>query len=141
MGIDATGYIKCPEDVSDADIAKLNLIFLLFVTDFDMMGHDYFRRPRYDFENKRDIIEIDFGGWRHYGIGYERGPIMKIAAILGWSLRNLPGAKVYYGGDSFTLEDLCEWTLDREREVLDHFFKHGQRPYRDQSYKAGEGHE
>lgn len=37
---------------------------------------------------------------RYYGPGYERGDILMICAVAEWVEQNIPGAEVWYGGDS-----------------------------------------
>lgn len=65
---------------------------------------------------------------RYYGIGYERGPLDRILSIARWIHTRLPGARVFYGGDS---SGVCakELTPERERELWEHFCEHGGKPY------------
>lgn len=66
-------------------------------------------------------------GCRHYGIGYERGPWPKLAAVLMELMSTPTVEKVWYGGD--------EWANVMTPEGLqvlnEHFIKHGHRPHRE----------
>jgi hypothetical protein len=45
------------------------------------------------------LMELNLWG-RYYGIGYERGDLLKYCAVAEWLEQNLPGCVIYYGGDS-----------------------------------------
>lgn len=64
---------------------------------------------------------------RYYGPGYERGYWPTIGAVLEFFMRRLPGAVVFYGGDSCdTLPPLTREGLDA---LWDYWACHGNAPY------------
>lgn len=120
---DAVGYFKVEgRPLTSNDVDALAKKF----EEADFL-HEYRDWFKLDIEN--NWVEINFGGERYYGRGYERGPCLNQVTILGWLLRNLPeGSLVYFGGDS--TETLPQWTLEDETDCLDHYFRVGHAPYR-----------
>jgi hypothetical protein len=66
-----------------------------------------------------DRIEVDCGGARYYGPGYERGPWPTIHADILLLRHALPQCTVHYGGDS--TDDCPEATDEVLSEVWEHF--------------------
>lgn len=78
---------------------------------------------------------------RYYGPGYERGDCAFIVMVAEWLERQIPGAEVWYGGDS---SGLCAEKFDKAaREALiAHWVEHGCRPYNNYGMTApGSGHD
>lgn len=65
---------------------------------------------------------------RYYGPGYERGPATDLIAVGQWLEGKIPGAEVWYGGDS---SGRVASVFDKSaREALwQHFLEFGHRPY------------
>lgn len=64
---------------------------------------------------------------RYYGPGYERGDPPTLIAIAQWLEAKIPGAEVWYGGDS---GDTIERFDAMARQALwTHFLANGHRPY------------
>jgi hypothetical protein len=73
------------------------------------------------------LIECHLDG-RYYGPEYERGDAPLLISIAGWLEANIPGASVWYGGDSSGV--LATLFDERAREVLlRHFVRVGHLPY------------
>ncbi len=72
------------------------------------------------------FIDVSVCG-RYYGPGYERGNLWIYIAVAEWCERNLPGARVYYGGDSGETLELFD-AAGRE-SVIRHWAQHGHIPY------------
>lgn len=73
------------------------------------------------------LLEVYLSG-RYHGVHYERGHLPDYLAIADWPTANIHGAVIFYGGDSGEGID----RLDNERrvELLAHFHKAGNEPYR-----------
>lgn len=65
---------------------------------------------------------------RYYGIGYERGDLIGLIATAEWLERNIPNARVYYGGDSSGVI-IDPWTKEKREELLAHWAQMGHEPY------------
>lgn len=65
---------------------------------------------------------------RYYGRGYERGNLPFLAAIAEWLEANIPGAEVWYGGDSSGVE-AKKFNRAARQKLLQHFYKYGHSPY------------
>lgn len=73
-----------------------------------------------------NVYRVNLSG-RYYGPGYERGPIYLFVAIDQWIEYRLPGASVFYGGDS---DDVLTLFNEAARaSSMRHFARHGHRPY------------
>ena len=74
------------------------------------------------------LIEVHFMG-RYYGEGYERGDLGLIINVASWLEARIPGARIFYGGDS---SGICAEPFDAEARAAlwAHFCRVGHRPYR-----------
>lgn len=64
---------------------------------------------------------------RYYGRGYERGDLPTIIAVAEWCELRIPGASVWYGGDSGGA--VQPFGPGARRLLFDHFVRHGHEPY------------
>lgn len=82
------------------------------------------------------LIECHYSG-RYWGPGYERGNLAKIIGVCDWLERRIPGAEVWYGGDS---SGTCAVKFDKaEREkYLAHFASDKGNAYSEESW-MGDG--
>lgn len=71
-------------------------------------------------------FEVSTGLSRYYGIGYERGPILKIITQLEWLRAQPEVLNVWYSSDS--REEPRLWTQKDSEKLLWHFFKVGHSP-------------
>jgi len=120
MGIDAEMFVRTREPITDEQIKQWNYqLGLIF-------GHDKFwiwsavdtigdRRAvqRVDIyeQDGPDIIPEDGETFlqlspatRYYGEGYERGDLAFLITLAEWCETVIPGAEVWYGGDSSGVE-------------------------------------
>jgi ribosomal protein S27E len=65
---------------------------------------------------------------RYYGPGYERGNFMLIYSVARWLEKNVPGAEVWYGGDSSGVTHKLFDATARE-EMFEYFISNGHEPY------------
>lgn len=65
---------------------------------------------------------------RYYGEGYERGNLPLLIAVAEWLERNIPHAKVWYGGDSSGVEATA-FDAKARRHLMRHFCDQGHEPY------------
>ena len=65
---------------------------------------------------------------RYYGEGYERGDLLMICATAEWCEANLPGAEVWYGGDSRAIEP---FPTSRQVALRQHLYSRKGRDYFD----------
>jgi hypothetical protein len=72
------------------------------------------------------LLKVQIMG-RYYGVGYERGSWPTLDAIAGWLFARLPGARVWYGGDSS--DDLRELTPESRAALWAHWYAVGREPY------------
>ena len=77
--------------------------------------------------NPEATHQIDCGGARYYGEGYERGPWHEIAPALILLFSNLDVERVWYGGDEEM--PLPEITRERVLRLTAFYMEHGTRPY------------
>lgn len=75
-----------------------------------------------------NVFSVNTGLARYYGIGYERGPILRIITQIEWLRAQPEVIAVYYGGD--TSDTPNEFTQADSIKLLFHFFKYGETPYR-----------
>jgi hypothetical protein len=75
-----------------------------------------------------NTFAVNVGWMRYYGKHYERGPILKFITQIEWLRAQPEVLEVYYGGDC----DVGLNPISREEsvELLFHFFKYGEQPYR-----------
>lgn len=73
------------------------------------------------------ILAVDLNGERFYGIGYERGPVVRHIAVAEWFEVLVPGISVYYGGDHDCLD---VFDARARSELFAHFARNASRPYR-----------
>lgn len=78
-------------------------------------------------------------GWRYYGPGYERGPFEVIYMAAVWLEHNIPGADVFYGGDSD--DKTNPFGVEQRDQLLAHWLEHGHWPYRSGFGKCKGGYE
>ena len=67
-------------------------------------------------------------GTRYYGKNYERGDFPTIYMTAGWLEVNIPGAEVWYGGDSSGVLHK-KFGPEERKELLEHYLKCGHEPY------------
>jgi hypothetical protein len=143
MGIDAKILVRVPRAVGEEEVRSIgHKLCALF-------GHDRFfvydrgdgrRRhvifPVDEYEQDGDPITPEPGEtllevslWtRYYGEGYERGDVVFICALVEGLERLIPGAAVWYGGDSSGV--LAEpFGKEQRAALLDHFFHVDHHPY------------
>lgn len=72
------------------------------------------------------LLKVHLFG-RYYGPGYERGDILKYCAVAEWIETNLPGAELWYGGDSG--DDLVRFDEPYRRELRAHLYGPKGRAY------------
>jgi predicted RNA-binding Zn-ribbon protein involved in translation (DUF1610 family) len=65
---------------------------------------------------------------RYYGPGYERGDLPLLVMISEWLEENIPGAEVWYGGDSSGVE-AEKFDRRARNQLIRHFNKYGHAPY------------
>lgn len=83
-----------------------------------------------------DTLHAKDGEWflevslwtRYYGVGYERGDLMTICSVAEWIEANIPGAVVYYGGDSSGVEAEPFDAAARDK-LKKHFYSQHGRDY------------
>jgi len=74
-----------------------------------------------------NAYNVQTGLCRYYGVGYERGPALKLITQLEWLRAQPEVIEVYYGGDTSDWPAL--WTRQDSEKVLWHFFRNGHTPY------------
>jgi hypothetical protein len=134
MGVDASLYLKTSRKYSEEELKDLNFRFKeasgFGDNDFPITKQDYQR----DGEDYYEVYSFS----RYYGEGYERGHWPEIYMAIKWLQNNFEGATIYYGGDTYDhAEDFetPEFTEEREKELLEHWYKNGGIPYRMHSLK------
>jgi hypothetical protein len=82
------------------------------------------------------LIECNYFG-RYWGPGYERGDLAEIIGIVDWLERRIPGAEVWYGGDS---SGVCAIRFDKlaREQYLEHFASDKGSAYHEKSW-LGDG--
>lgn len=83
--------------------------------------------PSIEPEPGERFLDVGLSG-RYYGAGYERGSIVDFIAIAEWLERRIPGAAIWYGGDSSGVLAKPFDVAARET-VFSHFAEHGHLPY------------
>lgn len=78
-------------------------------------------------EKGETFIEVSMS-CRFYGPGYERGPLPEIMAVAHWLELRIPGASVWYGGDSAGCAAAPFGYAERDR-LWAHFVAVGHAPY------------
>lgn len=73
------------------------------------------------------ILQLNLWG-RYYGPGYERGDILTYCAMAEWCEAHIPGAIVYYGGDS-SGTNLRLFTEDYRLALRQHLYSPAGRDY------------
>jgi len=67
---------------------------------------------------------------RYYGLGYERGNLSLIIGVADWLERTIPGAEIWYGGDSSGVSATL-FDAEARESLWQHFVKVGHTPYND----------
>lgn len=94
---------------------------LEIVEEYGQDGESIFPEPG------EQLIECHLYG-RYYGVEYERGDLPSILMVAQWLEDKIPGAEVWYGGDSSGV--LAEPFGPAERAALwRHFLDNAHRPY------------
>ncbi len=149
MGIDAEMLVRTNEQVTDKQVRRwayelggafgadaFNRISVEDVKRHGLGGtrHNLYRvevyqqdGPTIKPENGETFMRVALF-CRFYGIGYERGPIDRILAICRWIEDRIPGATVWYGGDSSGTE-ARPLTGEYADQLWAHFVQHATRPY------------
>ena len=141
MGIDAVIEVGVNREVSDDEIKRWSWLLA------ECIGARYFF---IDKENGQGALsrskKEEYGPWcskeeavkhaemlevhtwsRYYGEGYERGDILTLCGIAEWCEANLPGAVVYYGGDSD--EIITSWSEEERKKLRDLLYTSSGRAY------------
>lgn len=111
MGINCYGFITVKDGIK-AETLNAEMLKLF--------GEDVFYL-RYQVRN---TVDIDFDGVRYYGIGYGRGPALKIITTLEFLRRHPSVTEVYYGPDNVDEVIQC-WTKRDTDSLLDYYFEKG----------------
>lgn len=123
MGMDARGYFITKRLLTAEEIIILNKQFI----ECNHAGWDGAEKPFYQIDKAQFGIHFDLS--RYYDFCYARGPAHKIYAVLGWLRRHPIVESVYYGSDVSDLDELYEWTAERETEEIGEWLKHGYKNY------------
>jgi hypothetical protein len=115
MGIDAV--IRFESTVDEPDLEWFH------GGEVEKIADDY-----YDTDGGKPTHEVDLGGHRYYGKGYERGPWPTISAILLVLLMSKDVKKVWYGGDCNDWIGAVD--IDWLNEMNKYYVEYGHRPYR-----------
>lgn len=141
MGVDAQMLVRIPRPVSDNELKAWSYrfgsmchhwLFLGFkdrqlhkplerITIFQQDGDDI--RP----EGDETLLEVHLSG-RYYGEDYERGDLIAYVGMAEFLETLIPGASVWYGGDS---SGICVQPFDKARRaaLLKHAATAGHDPY------------
>lgn len=146
MGIDAEMFVRTKAKVTPDQARGWA------VSAAQAFGHDrfwIFKREKTDLE-KRHCMEIVreytqdgptikpkkgetfiqvYPATRYYGPGYERGDLPFLIMLAEWLEETIPGAEVWYGGDSSGVEAV-KFDWDARRTLFKHFCENAHRPYR-----------
>ena len=143
MGVDAQMFVRTMEPVDDGQLKTWNWeiveafgreSFMLYGEGQRALGiiDEYYQdtedsplRPH----DGETFIDVSLGG-RYYGVGYERGNLPEQLAIAAWLEHRVPGATVWYGGDSSGIE-AEPWDKAMRDHIWRYFCKMGHRPYLD----------
>lgn len=147
MGIDAEMFVRTKIKITETEVLKYAyLLGEAFGPESFIIGHPranyLFGEPYHCLEIVKKIsqdgpdifpeegeifIKVRLRG-RYYGIGYERGNLPNIIAVACWLENNIPGAEIWYGGDSsgVTHEIFDKKVRDK---LFKHFCKEGHEPY------------
>lgn len=139
MGIDAEMLVRTQYDFSEAELKDWRFELYAAFQNIIWVSRKYNTRAleRIDiYEQDGSDITPDTGehflhvnlSSRYYGPGYERGPAISIIAVAGWLERRIPGAAIWYGGDSSGVIAKPFGKAERE-QLFDHFVQHGHLPY------------
>lgn len=148
MGIDARMLIRVPRQVTDEEIKlwswdlaeRLQAKNFVINEDHGAISRSEHWDRRYPsgqayYQDGDDIIAkpgetlLKVHLWtRYYGPGYERGDLFFLIGCAEWIERNIPGAAVWYGGDS---SGVCAepWGKEERQKMLDHFYSPHGRDY------------
>lgn len=156
MGIDAEMFVRTKEAVTDEQVLQWAIDLHEAFGEFVFVIH---RDAPYAFGGDRHCLEIVDAYYqdgpqedpadgetfirahlytRYYGKNYERGDLPRIIAVARWLEDRIPGAEVWYGGDSSGVP--AEPFGQEERDALwAHFVKVGHRPYTHAGFIANRG--
>lgn len=138
MGVDAIMGVTTKEQVTKEQVLawSINLVDAFGASQFwmDRDSKDHALSLSEEWEdllpNKKEsetFMYVNLSD-RYYGKGYERGSCPDILMIALWLQQTIPGASVWYGGDSScNLEPFGDL---EQQELWDHFVAVGHRPYR-----------
>lgn len=142
MGVDAEMFVRTMHKVTDDEIRRWRYMLggAVGASHFSWWQHEEYRKEPMLFrlsvyqQDGDDIVpepgETFLGvglETRYYGIDYERGDFPTISAVAEWLEANIPGGRVYYGGDS---SGICAFPWRNQKDSLwSHWLKHGRRPY------------
>lgn len=139
MGVDAEMVVVAPQVLTDRDLLRLAYETCggfgterFFISRDDTYGgphHALTPGTSYALDPHPEpgyVFTVRL--WQsYYGPGYERGDLPFLLGLRRWFESKLPGARVYYGGDSG--EALTLLDDDVERELWQHFITHQRFPY------------
>lgn len=127
MGIDATMAVATVETPE-----KLNMRFRKTHSCHDSLINESECLIEYSMDipantvNYGNVYKVNCGLARYYGIGYERGPAMRIILQLEWLRAQPEVLAVFYGGDEYGPQP---WTEEDSMRLMKHFFAHGNARY------------
>lgn len=140
MGVDAMMMVKLYRPLSAVQVRQLSYeacaSFMSggFLIDKETDRHamaivnelDWGDEPTLPVDGEQ-FIELSLSG-RFYGVGYERGDFSFYKSLAEWLEFKMPGARVFYGGDSDV--GLQPFGEVERGELWRHFCEVGQEPYR-----------
>lgn len=131
MGIDVVMWAVTEAAVTDEQITKWadRLDDAFGLRDYDdppALGRADGRDVDGSGADGQTVLEV-WNCWRYYGEGYERGPFPQIYMLAEWLERNIPGAAVWYGGDTSAFP--APWPAEERERFKAFFCEHGHADY------------
>jgi len=144
MGIDARMFVRTSKPVTDEEIRDLAYrlvegigpkhFFLDREGRYGVPRHALSRLTEFDQDGPtlypgrgETFIGVHLAG-RYYGPGYERGDLPVILVVATWLEAAVPGAEMWYGGDSSGATAAPFGPTERAA-LFEHFVHVGHRPY------------
>lgn len=130
MGVDAVVCVAIPEaEATEAKVRRLSYELHGAFHGNGMLRLRPWESDHYTLDPAPSgVVLFDlWQGWRHYGEGYERGPLESMVAVFDWLKAKVPGLTIYYGTDHGDV--LEEWTQEVRDRLWAHFVAVGHLPY------------